>query len=51
MFLGMFFYCDVEQFQIPKKNEELRRMVGVELITTVIRSGRLGMVWTCDEER
>ena len=30
-------------------NEELRRLVGVEPITSVIRSGRQ-MVWTCDED-
>ena len=32
-----------------RSNEELRRMVGVEPITTVIRSGYTEMVWTCDE--
>ena len=34
-----------------RTNEELRRLVGVEPITTFIRSGRLEMVWTCDEKR
>ena len=33
-----------------RKNEELRRLVGVEPITTFIRGGRLKMVWTCDED-
>ena len=32
-----------------RTNEELRRLVGVQPITTFIRGGRL--VWTCDEER
>ena len=34
-----------------RTSEELRRLVGVEPITTVIRSARLEMVWTCDEEK
>ena len=34
-----------------RTSEELRRLVGVEPITTVIRSSRLEMVWTCDEEK
>ena len=37
---------------IDRKTEELRKLVGVEPITTVIRRGRLSeMAWTCDEER
>ena len=33
-----------------KTSEELRKLIGVETSTTVIRSGD-DMVWTCDVEK
>ena len=34
-----------------KTSEKLKKLVGVPPITTVIRSHKTEMVWTCDEEK